>query len=124
MPIIGFGNQPAPWVIDNNLSTNQLATYTKILNAALHSFKYKNNKNFTRTIKINVMLEGSYIATYDVTKSGIDFGSYKNMLEDLINECNNYLISDFKTKKAFINYKFDLQGNWEMGRIVILTNKK
>jgi hypothetical protein len=124
MPIIGFGNQPAPWVIDNDLSTNQLATYTKILNKCIHSFKYKDNKNFTRTIKINVMLEGSYIATYDVTKSGIDFGSYKNMLEDLINECNNYLIKDFKTKKKFINYKYDLQGNWEIGKIVMLTNKK
>lgn len=124
MPIIGFGNQPAPWVIDNDLSTSQLSTFVKILNSCIHSFNYRNNKNFIRTINMNITLEGSYIATYDVTKSGIDFGSYKIMLEDLINECNNYLIKDFKTKKNFINYKYDLQGNWEMGRIVILTNKK
>lgn len=124
MPIIGFGSQPAPWVLDDDLSTNELATYAKILNACLHSFKYKDRKNFTRTINLNVVLEGSYIATYDVTKSGIDFGSYKIMLEELINECNDYLMKDFKTKKKFINYKYDIQGNWEMGKIVILTNKK
>lgn len=122
MPIMGFGLMSIQYTIDNNLTTTQLADFIKVLNRARTEYEYKDNKKFWSTIKLNVGLEGSYLATYDIAKSGIPFASYKIILEALIERCNYILINDSKLVKKYRNYKFDVSGTWEDGKI-IMTSK-
>ena len=122
MPIMGFGLMSIQYTIDNNLTTTQLADFIKVLNRARTEYEYKDNKKFWSTIKLNVGLEGSYLATYDIAKSGIPFATYKVILEALIEQCNFILINDSKLVKKYRNYKFDVSGTWEDGKI-IMTSK-
>lgn len=119
MPIMGFGLMSIEYTIDNDLTTNQLADFAKVLTRASREFEYADNKRFWHTIHLNLALEGSYIATYDIAKSGIPFASYKVILESLIERCNYILINDKKLVRKYRNYKFDVTGTWEDGQIIM-----
>ena len=123
MPIMGFGLMSIEYTIDNNLTNNQTADFIKVLTRASREYKFYDNKRFWATIHLNVGLEGSYIATYDIAKSGIPFATYKEILEELLNQANFILINDKKLVKKYRNYKFDVTGTWEDGKIIMTSRK-
>lgn len=123
MPIAGFGLMSIEYTIDNDLTTTQIADFIKVLNRARTEYEYKDNTRFWTTIHINLGMEASYIATYDIAKSSIPFASYKYILEALLDRCNYILINDKRLVKKYRNYKFDVIGTWEDGKI-IMTSKK
>ena len=123
MSIMGFGLLSIQYTINNNLTTNQISDFIKVLIKASETYEYKDNRKFWHTIKLNVGLEGSYIGTYDIAKSGIPFISYKTILEALIEKANLILLNDKKMLNKYRGYKFDVFGTWEDGKI-IMTSKQ
>jgi len=121
MPIMGFGLISTQWTINNELTYDQIADFVKILNRAKDEYEFASNKRFWRTIHLNIALEGSYIATYDIAKSGLPFVQYKTILEALIQKANDILIYDNKYKRKYKNFMFDVTGTWEDGRIIMLS---
>ncbi len=119
MPIMGFGLMSIEYTIDNDLTTNQLADFTKVIIRASKEFEYADNKRFWHTIHLNLALEGSYIGTYDIAKSGIPFASYKVILQSLIDRANYIIINDKRLVKKYRDYKFDVIGTWEDGKIIM-----
>ena len=123
MPIMGYGLLSIQYTINNDLTTTQISDFCKVLLRASEEYEYKDNRKFWKTIHFNLGLEGSYIATYDIAKSGIPFISYKTILESLIEQCNFILINDKKLVKKYKGYKFDVSGTWEDGKIIIISKQ-
>lgn len=123
MPIMGYGLLSIQYTINNDLTTTQISDFCKVLLRASEEYEYKDNRKFWKTIHLNLGLEGSYIGTYDIAKSGIPFISYKTILESLIEQCNFILINDKKLVKKYKGYKFDVSGTWEDGKIIIISKQ-
>ena len=123
MPIAGFGLLSMEYTINNKLTNTQTADFIKVLIRASDEYEYRDNKKFWSTIKVNVGLEGSYIATYDIAKSGIPFVSYKTILEALIDRANFILVNDKKMVAKYRKFKFDVTGTWEDGKIIMTTKQ-
>ena len=123
MPIMGFGLLSIQYTIKNDLTTTQIADFCKVLIKASDEYEYRDNKKFWKTIHLNVGLKDSYIATYDIAKSGIPFISYKTILESLIDKANFILINDKKMVNKYKGFKFDLSGTWEDGKIIMTAKQ-
>lgn len=118
MPIYGFGVSGAPWTRCVEMKKETLAKFIEIFNKAKKPYQVK-NPAFYSSIKNNTQLVELYIASYDISKSNIPVGLYDNYLETLIQEANLLLSS----KKKYNNYKFDIMGNWEMGKVILMEKK-
>ena len=117
MPI--YTDKLNPWKIAQKLSYKDLIKFQGILEKAKKDFFYNTDYNFTKSIETNYKLDSIYVASYDYSKTGISLESYVVRLQYLINEANRQLgrISKYN------NYKFDIIGNWGIGRIIIMEKK-
>lgn len=116
MPIYGFGTIGAPWKIAEKVLPKNYYKLRDIFKKAKKSFEYSNADIFIKNIQVYSDYNNCTIATYDSSKLGIEVSQYQIMLEKLINEANNILnnYSNFK------NYKFDIIGNWTIGKVIIM----
>lgn len=124
MPIYAnYGVNKAPWTLKTSIPFKELNDLVKIFLEARKTFAYKGDTAFLSTITPNTKLEEAYIARFDIGRSMIPEGIYMQNLEALINECNLSL-ETLKKKKKFPDYKYDIIGNWDSGKIIILEKKK
>ena len=116
MPIYGYGTLGAPWIIDNNVPVKRMASLMKIFNKALHEFKYHGDHVFVNSITINLKMEYCYVAKYDYSKTTINLAVYQDKMETLIKYANDLL----SQKKQYKDQKFDIQGSWTVGKVIIM----
>lgn len=119
MPIYGYGVTKAPWTIETEMKKKKLIKLKKIIIQARESFAYSHDQVFCNSIKCNLNLDELYIASYDMSKTNMPVGNYQVELESLIQEANFILSKD----NSFKNHKFDIIGNWTMGKIIIMVKK-
>jgi hypothetical protein len=113
MPIYGYGLIGAPWTWDKNLSKSDHLYYIKTLKKALRNFEYAKDDIFRATIDFNIKgNDTSFIAYFNIHRSNIPYATYMRNMESLLNEANNSLKKD--------NIKFDIIGNWDVGKIIIM----
>ena len=124
MPIYGYGTLGAPWSICTTLEVKKLADLEKIFNSAMHSFPGRNDMVFMHSIDLNMKLDECYIAKYDYSKTGIPLAIYQEKMTSLIKYANDILISTFKKRKKYDDYKFDIQGSWTIGKVIIMKRNK
>lgn len=108
-----------PWTVVKSLDKKTLIKLRKILKDAKVTFQYRNEFNFLNSVKDNEEMESLYIASYDIRDTNIELYRYQTYLESLIKECNYILSSKYKFK----NYRYDILGNWDYGKIIILEKK-
>ena len=119
MPIYGYGIMSAPWTIENELKKETLVKLRKIIRSAKSSFDHSNDQVFCSSIKDNVDMIEPYIASYDMSKTNMSVALYQSYMESLVQEAN-FILSK---KNKFNNYKFDIMGNWQIGKIIIMKKK-
>lgn len=116
MPIYGYGVLGAPWELETNMNIKTLSKLISIFKKELESIS-KQDPIFRKTIQLNILMDEVYIAKYDYSRSNINEYQYMQSLETLVNNANIAL------KNSFKNYKFDIMGNWTIGKIIIMKKK-
>lgn len=113
MPIYGFGTIGAPWEKINNINKSSLKSYRLKLSKAIKKFKYSNDEVFLQSIKLNYIPNTDYIASYDYSRTNMPSGQYIKYMEELLTVANESL-------GPYSDKKYDIQGNWIMGHIIIM----
>lgn len=121
MPIYGFnGTGMAPYSRVTDIKRDKLSKFVTILEKAKKEFMYSHDEIFCRNIELNLFCKDtSYVAKYNMFRTGIDESTYIFRLEALINEANVIL-----AKNKYSNYRFDIMGSWTMGQIILMEMKK
>lgn len=115
-----FGSNAGEWEVIKNIELKDLTTLIKVFNNAMETSKFRYDKSFMHSIKLNILLDELWVATFDYSKSGIRYAVYQNQIEELIYEANLLL----NKKKKYINYKFDITGSYTIGKVVIMRKNK
>lgn len=121
MPIYGYGTIGAPWSLAKDVLPKNYYKLRDIFKKARKTFQYHNSDLFIKNIEICSEYNGNIIGTYDSSKLGIEASQYQLMLESLVLEANRILGESKNEKLA--KYKFDIVGNWTIGKIVIMEKK-
>ena len=118
MPVYGYGVLGAPWTLCKNLDVKILIKFINIVKkVALEEFK--TDEVFRNSIIYNSKLESCFIASYDMSKTNIELYYYQERVEKVIKKSNEILSKN----KKYDKYKFDICGNWNIGKIVIMEKK-
>ena len=118
MPIYGYGVLGAPWTLCKGLNIKKLVKFIHIVKNSAKS-EFKLNQVFLNSIKYNEEFKECYIASYDISKTNIEVARYQEYIEKIISLSNQVLLKNTKYDK----YKFDIAGNWTIGKIVIMEKK-
>ena len=117
MPIYGYGTNGAPWTICKQIS---IKLFYK-LSIEFKKVRIDNNLNqvFINSVIAEANESDLSVATYDYSKTNMDVYTYQSNLEQLINEANKKISKN----KKYDNYKFDIMGNWTIGKVIIMQKK-
>lgn len=119
MPIYGYGTNGAPWSLAKSIKPVDYYKLRNIFKKAKRSFQYSKSEMFVNNIKTFSEYNNNVIAEYDSSKLGIEVAQYQYMLEKLIDEANRLLGESSKCP----SYKFDIMGNWTIGKVIIMEKK-
>ena len=119
MPIYGNSISGDAWYIYKNITAKEFIDFAKIIIEAQHNFVYKHDEILLKSIKINTKLNNFTLASYDISKTNMDIATYQTKIEELIKEANRIL----SKKHKYNNYKFDITGSWNIGKIIIMKKK-
>lgn len=119
MPIYGYGLLGAPYVVDNNITKQDLLKFEQIFNKILYKNYQYTHPEFVRSIDLNYKVEYNFIALFHSSKCNLDTYRYQSLMEELINKCNEYILN--KQSGPFKDRKIDITGSWTEGAVIILT---
>lgn len=117
MPILNYG-RPDNWSLVTELSQGEIFIFRQFIYDAKKKFKYKDDRDFLRTLTPNMDFSKPYIYAFDATLCRREDQLYINKLQDLLGEANELMGKKYK------NYKLDIKGTWSTGYIVVMEYSK
>lgn len=124
MPIFNFKISQGNWKIVSTVNRKDFYKLIKIFKSSYNSFAFKDDKMLTAFRKSFTQFEDyeKGIFSYDCNKTGINPYTYQLMLDAMINETNYYLSLPKNAK--FKDYKFDIVGDFNVGRVILMKRQK
>ena len=120
MPVLNYG-RPDNWVLISSLSKGEIFVFRQYIYDAKKTFKYKEDRDFLKTLEPNIKYEKPFIYSFDSSINKVDDPTYILKMQALLEEANKYME---KADKKFKGYKLDIMGTWNTGYIVVMKHTK